>query len=113
MMWGNADKYAQVRVPLPIKDSIESEAEAEEDEEESEDVTVADMMAITRRSPNFGNIVQTHNNIHFGGLAPVVPPRDVEALQKLWYEHAKQAADLYPVGLWCVLHAVKLETKTV
>ena len=55
-MWGNAGKYAQVRVPLPIKDAIESEdedgdgdesAEAEEeDEEESEDVTVADMMAM-------------------------------------------------------------------
>ena len=72
--------------------------------------TTVEQVDITRRIKEFGVPVSPQNA---SDTTFVTHPgtRDVTAVQQLWQEHARAAADLYPKTVWKVLHAVKHEAK--
>jgi len=100
-------------------DTDESSSEENEVVNENDDpvsqiyqIPVVTDLQITRRRKDFG-VKQAETEI------PVPPQtaaksanvRNITAVQSLWRQHARSAADLYPKSMWRMLQAVQLESK--
>ena len=87
------------------------DGQSADDESADEQHDQVDVLAITRRHAGFGisrSCVSTPE-VRLGEVEGI--PRNVAEIQRLWHEHAARASGLFPLSLWRVLSAVKLESK--
>ena len=129
MMYSNAGVYARADVPSSSSpcssvhhadhsccdESVDSASDSTADntpdymDHSSQVVSVLD---ITRRTATLGISKTHHPQTEDAQLECETPkPRDVVSVQKLWQEYAADAASMYPISMWRMLNATKLDTK--
>ena len=109
----------QIMLSAESGDSDTSSSEENEVVNENDDpvvqihqMPVVNALQITRRRRGFGvKQAETEMPVPPQPAATSENVRNIAALQSLWKQHARSAAELYPKSVWRMLQAVQHESK--